>query len=372
MRGREYSSRSLTVSFPTSSRRSSDASRRCATCHVTGRADRDRNACVSRRWALPSPSPLRPGGARARVFQGAAAVAALPSRQPRGLSPLQSHPAEVRPNRPSRRSSAGFHSRHPASTPVPRDGGQPEGLVLLAAARSRRNTAPPNDTVLAMMPLLITSYVGSLITLPGWRRLHRIDARCPRRIERVRFGSLRRAGDQLRRRGLAGLSKRRMRPKHQSVDKIVEIKASSSTPFLERCRRSTRRCIQLQARGAGGRPDREGSSARRRPGARSRWTPPWDPARVDVIDTGARSPSVGADARPPLQRARRDDRRGETIAADTERWPITATSDVPSRWSRRWRSRDGIKVIDLVAPFVRRQGRSFGGAGLGKTVLSRS
>ena len=94
---------------------------------------------------------------------------------------------------------------------------------------------------------------------------------------------------------------------------------------------------------------------------------------IDVVDTGAADLRAGRrrDARPPLERARRAGRQEGAPPADAERWPIHR--DPPS-------FRDlsptieifetGIKVIDLIAPYV--QGGKvglFGGAGVGKTVL---
>ena len=97
------------------------------------------------------------------------------------------------------------------------------------------------------------------------------------------------------------------------------------------------------------------------------------PRGVDVIDTGA--PITVPVGRPTLGRLfnvlGEPIDQGEPIADDVERWPIHR--DPPSFDALQPTMEifeTGIKVIDLVAPFVR-GGKVglFGGAGLGKTVL---
>ncbi len=97
------------------------------------------------------------------------------------------------------------------------------------------------------------------------------------------------------------------------------------------------------------------------------------PRGVDVIDTGAPiTVPVGKQTLGRLFNVLGETiDHGEEIAADTERWPIHR--DPPSFDSLQPTMEifeTGIKVIDLVAPFVR-GGKVglFGGAGLGKTVL---
>ena len=97
------------------------------------------------------------------------------------------------------------------------------------------------------------------------------------------------------------------------------------------------------------------------------------PRGVDVIDTGAPiTVPVGEQTLGRLFNVLGETiDEGEAIAADTERWPIHR--DPPTFESLKPTMEifeTGIKVIDLVAPFVR-GGKVglFGGAGLGKTVL---
>jgi F-type H+/Na+-transporting ATPase subunit beta len=97
------------------------------------------------------------------------------------------------------------------------------------------------------------------------------------------------------------------------------------------------------------------------------------PRGVDVIDTGAPiSVPVGEQTLGRLFNVLGETiDEGEPIAGDTERWPIHR--DPPTFESLQPTMEifeTGIKVIDLVAPFVR-GGKVglFGGAGLGKTVL---
>ena len=97
------------------------------------------------------------------------------------------------------------------------------------------------------------------------------------------------------------------------------------------------------------------------------------PRGVDVIDTGAPiTVPVGEQTLGRLFNVLGETiDEGEAIAADTERWPIHR--DPPTFESLQPTMEifeTGIKVIDLVAPFVR-GGKVglFGGAGLGKTVL---
>jgi F-type H+-transporting ATPase subunit beta len=97
------------------------------------------------------------------------------------------------------------------------------------------------------------------------------------------------------------------------------------------------------------------------------------PRGVDVIDTGA--PITVPVGKPTLGRLfnvlGETIDHGEEVEADAERWPIHR--DPPSFDALRPTMEifeTGIKVIDLIAPFVR-GGKVglFGGAGLGKTVL---
>jgi F-type H+/Na+-transporting ATPase subunit beta len=97
------------------------------------------------------------------------------------------------------------------------------------------------------------------------------------------------------------------------------------------------------------------------------------PRGVDVIDTGAPiTVPVGEQTLGRLLNVLGDTiDEGEPMADDVERWPIHR--DPPSFESLKPTMEifeTGIKVIDLVAPFVR-GGKVglFGGAGLGKTVL---
>ena len=97
------------------------------------------------------------------------------------------------------------------------------------------------------------------------------------------------------------------------------------------------------------------------------------PRGVDVIDTGAPiTVPVGKQTLGRLWNVLGEPiDEGEELAADAERWPIHR--DPPSFDSLHPTMEifeTGIKVIDLVAPFVR-GGKVglFGGAGLGKTVL---
>ena len=97
------------------------------------------------------------------------------------------------------------------------------------------------------------------------------------------------------------------------------------------------------------------------------------PRGVDVVDTGAPiTVPVGKQTLGRLWNVLGDPiDHGEELAADAERWPIHR--DPPSFDSLHPTMEifeTGIKVIDLVAPFVR-GGKVglFGGAGLGKTVL---
>ncbi len=77
------------------------------------------------------------------------------------------------------------------------------------------------------------------------------------------------------------------------------------------------------------------------------------------------------DARPALERDRRPDRRQASRRDDGERWPIhrdpPAFHDLAPKIEI---FETGIKVIDLIAPYVK-GGKVglFGGAGVGKTVL---
>ena len=94
---------------------------------------------------------------------------------------------------------------------------------------------------------------------------------------------------------------------------------------------------------------------------------------IDVVDTGAPiSVPVGdADARPALERARRPDRRQGRPPAGAERWPIHRDPPAFAELSPKVEIFEtGIKVVDLIAPYVR-GGKIglFGGAGVGKTVL---
>src|SRR5215208_6538056 len=97
------------------------------------------------------------------------------------------------------------------------------------------------------------------------------------------------------------------------------------------------------------------------------------PRGVDVVDTGAPiTVPLGEQTLGRLFNVLGDTiDEGEAIAADSERWPIHR--DPPTFESLQPTMEifeTGIKVIDLVAPFVR-GGKVglFGGAGLGKTVL---
>jgi F-type H+/Na+-transporting ATPase subunit beta len=97
------------------------------------------------------------------------------------------------------------------------------------------------------------------------------------------------------------------------------------------------------------------------------------PRGVDVVDTGAPiTVPVGKQTLGRLWNVLGNPiDHGEELAADAERWPIHR--DPPSFDSLHPTMEifeTGIKVIDLVAPFVR-GGKVglFGGAGLGKTVL---
>ena len=97
------------------------------------------------------------------------------------------------------------------------------------------------------------------------------------------------------------------------------------------------------------------------------------PRGVDVIDTGAPiTVPVGKQTLGRLWNVLGDPiDHGEELSADAERWPIHR--DPPSFDELQPTMEifeTGIKVIDLVAPFVR-GGKVglFGGAGLGKTVL---
>jgi F-type H+-transporting ATPase subunit beta len=97
------------------------------------------------------------------------------------------------------------------------------------------------------------------------------------------------------------------------------------------------------------------------------------PRGIDVVDTGASiSVPVGKATLGRLWNVLGEPiDEGEQLAADAERWPIHR--DPPSFDELQPTTEifeTGIKVIDLVAPFVR-GGKVglFGGAGLGKTVL---
>ena len=98
---------------------------------------------------------------------------------------------------------------------------------------------------------------------------------------------------------------------------------------------------------------------------------------MDVVDTGAPITRAGGrrGARPDPQRAGRaggrrpaDSRRRRAVADPPGDAPSSRTSS-----PRPKSSRPGIKVIDLIAPFVK-GGKIglFGGAGVGKTVIIRS
>ncbi len=97
------------------------------------------------------------------------------------------------------------------------------------------------------------------------------------------------------------------------------------------------------------------------------------PRGVDVIDTGSPiTVPVGKQTLGRLFNVLGDTiDHGEELAADAERWPIhRAPPSFDSLQPTMEIFETGIKVIDLVAPFVR-GGKVglFGGAGLGKTVL---
>jgi F-type H+-transporting ATPase subunit beta len=97
------------------------------------------------------------------------------------------------------------------------------------------------------------------------------------------------------------------------------------------------------------------------------------PRGVDVIDTGAPiTVPVGKQTLGRLFNVLGDTiDHGEEMAADSERWPIHRNPpSFDSLQPTMEIFETGIKVIDLVAPFVR-GGKVglFGGAGLGKTVL---
>ncbi len=94
---------------------------------------------------------------------------------------------------------------------------------------------------------------------------------------------------------------------------------------------------------------------------------------MEVVDTG--SPGEGAgrqgDARPRLQPAGRADRRPRARCHATEHWPIHRDPPAFDDLSPKTEVFEtGIKVVDLLTPFVR-GGKIglFGGAGLGKTVI---
>jgi F-type H+-transporting ATPase subunit beta len=97
------------------------------------------------------------------------------------------------------------------------------------------------------------------------------------------------------------------------------------------------------------------------------------PRGVDVIDTGAPiTVPVGKQTLGRLFNVLGETiDEGEALEADSERWPIhRAPPSFDSLQPTMEIFETGIKVIDLVAPFVR-GGKVglFGGAGLGKTVL---
>ena len=94
---------------------------------------------------------------------------------------------------------------------------------------------------------------------------------------------------------------------------------------------------------------------------------------VEVRDTGApiTVPGRPGDAGPPVQRARRADRRQRRRSTPARHYPIHRPAPAlvdqavaPEQFET------GIKVIDLIAPF-RKGGKIgiFGGAGVGKTVI---
>ena len=95
---------------------------------------------------------------------------------------------------------------------------------------------------------------------------------------------------------------------------------------------------------------------------------------MEVIDTGAAIDRAGGPghAGPPVQPARRTHRRGRAAPAPTS---SAGPSTGRPRPSKSWSPTDeiletGIKVIDLLAPYVK-GGKVglFGGAGVGKTVV---
>ena len=92
-----------------------------------------------------------------------------------------------------------------------------------------------------------------------------------------------------------------------------------------------------------------------------------------VVDTGCADLGAGrrGDARAGLERARRPGRRQGSPPAGTERWPIHRDPPAFDELTSKVEIFEtGIKVVDLIAPYVR-GGKIglFGGAGVGKTVL---
>ena len=161
----------------------------------------------------------------------------------------------------------------------------------------------------------------------------------------------------------------------ENVGKLIEIKGvvvdavfPNELPAIYSALRITRP--------DGGELDRRGAAApRRRPRARRRDgldrrpRPRHRRGRHRRADLGARR---RRDARPRLERARRADRRqGARRRPAAERWPIHRDPPAFDDLSPKIEIFEtGIKVVDLIAPYVR-GGKIglFGGAGVGKTVL---
>ena len=95
---------------------------------------------------------------------------------------------------------------------------------------------------------------------------------------------------------------------------------------------------------------------------------------MEVVDTGAADHGAGrrGGARPHPERARRaGGRRRRRFPTDVERWPIHRQApDFVDLEPKTEIFETGIKVVDLIAPFVK-GGKIglFGGAGVGKTVV---
>ena len=94
---------------------------------------------------------------------------------------------------------------------------------------------------------------------------------------------------------------------------------------------------------------------------------------MDCVDTGALGDRAGrqGNPRPRLQSARRSDRQSRAGATSTERRPIhREPPEFVDLTPKAEVFETGIKVIDLLTPFLR-GGKAglFGGAGLGKTVV---